>query len=251
MIDNVLSTIRILSVNIKTGLKIITEAYYSQCPGFGSNKRQDAFIGMGTKILKIAVTGSAGSGKSLVCQRLNELGLVTLDCDLIARQVVEPGEPGFKDIIDLFGRDVLLSTGGLDRPKLRNLILNDPGMRKKVEGLLHPRILEQMMLQISTADYKEIKAVAVEVPLLFESGMDQFFDVTVAVLAKDQDLVERITERDQVKEREAKKMLRLQMPQEEKKARADHILFNSGTSAELFESVDNLFNKIQKEFLTR
>jgi len=208
-------------------------------------------LGTDMKILKIAVTGSAGSGKSLVCKRLKEIGLVTLDCDRIARQVVEPGEQGLKDIVQLLGRGVLSNTGGLDRPKLRNLILNDPDMRKKVEDLLHPKILEQMMIQISTAYYKDIKAVAVEVPLLFESGMDQFFDVTIAVVAKDQDLVKRITERDQVKESEAKKMLCLQMSQEEKTARADHIIFNSGTSAELFESVDNLFDNIQKEFLTR
>ncbi len=206
---------------------------------------------MDKKILKIAVTGSAGSGKSLVCKRFKEIGLITLDCDIIARQVVEQGEPGFKDIIEVFGRDVLLNTGNLDRPKLRNLILNDSGMRNKMEDILHPRILEQMMLQISTADYRDIKAVVVEVPLLFESGMDKFFDVTIAVMAKDQDLVKRISERDRVKENDAKKMLSLQMPQEEKMAKADHVLFNIGTNGELFESVDNLFNKIQKEFLTR
>lgn len=202
-------------------------------------------------ILKIAVTGSAGSGKSLVCKRLKEIGLVTLDCDRIARQVVAPGEPGFKDIVQLLGQDVLSDTGGLDRPKLRNLIINDPGIRKKIEGLLHPRILEQMMLQIKAAHYTDIKAVAVEVPLLFESGMDQFFDLTIAVMARDQDLVKRISERDRVKETDAQKMLGLQMSQEEKTARADHVIFNLGTSAELFESVDILFHKIQKEFLTR
>jgi dephospho-CoA kinase len=203
------------------------------------------------KILKIAVTGSAGSGKSLVCKRLKELGLVTLDCDRIARQVVEPGEPGLKDIVQLLGRDLLSDKGGLDRPRLRNLIINDPDIRKKVEDLLHPRILEQMMLQIKAADYTDIKAVAVEVPLLFESGMDQFFDITIAVMARDQDLVQRISRRDRVKETDAQKMLGLQMSQEEKTARADHVIFNLGTSAELFESVDILFHKIQKEFLTR
>ncbi len=203
------------------------------------------------KIFKIAVTGSAGSGKSLVCKRLKEIGLVTLDCDRIARQVVEPGEPGLKDIVQLLGQDVLSDKGGLDRPKLRNLIINDPNIRKKVEDLLHPRILEQMMLQIKAAEYTDIKAAAVEVPLLFESGMDQFFDLTIAVMARDQDLVKRISRRDQVKETDAQKMLGLQMSQEEKTARADHVIFNLGTSAELFESVDILFHKIQKEFLTR
>ena len=79
-------------------------------------------------ILKIAVTGSAGSGKSLVCQRFKEIGLVTLDCDIIARQVVEPGMPGFKKIVDLFGQKVVQKQGTLDRAKLRNIIVNNSKM---------------------------------------------------------------------------------------------------------------------------
>lgn len=206
---------------------------------------------MDTGILKIAVTGSAGSGKSLVCKRLKELGLVTLDCDIIARQVVQPGQEGFNDIVQLLGPDVVLDNGGLNRPMLRNLIIHDDSMRKKMEGLLHPRILNSMMLQISTAEYKDIRAVAVEVPLLFESGMDRFFDVTIAVIASEQDLIKRISERDQVRDADARKMLDLQMPQKEKRKRAGHVLQNTGSHIELFESVDILFEKIKKEFLTR
>lgn len=202
------------------------------------------------KILRIAVTGSAGSGKSLVCQRFKTLGLVTLDCDVIARQIVEPGMPGFKKIVEVFGRSIVQKDGTLDRTRLRNVIVDDAILRKKVEDILHPQILREMVLQIENAVYKGKKAVAVEVPLLFELGMKKQFDVTIAVVAQDIDLVKRISKRDEVSNKNAQKMLNLQMAQEDKMAMADHVVINKGTMAELFESVDKLFDKIEKEFLT-
>ena len=202
------------------------------------------------KILRIAVTGSAGSGKSLVCQRFKTLGLVTLDCDVIARQIVEPGMQGFKKIVEVFGRSIVQKDGTLDRTRLRNVIVDDAILRKKVEDILHPQILREMVLQIENAVYKGKKAVAVEVPLLFELGMKKQFDVTIAVVAQDIDLVKRISKRDEVSNKNAQKMLNLQMAQEDKMAMADHVVINKGTMAELFESVDKLFDKIEKEFLT-
>ncbi len=202
------------------------------------------------KILRIAVTGSAGSGKSLVCHRFKTIGLVTLDCDVIARQVVEPGMPGFEKIVKVFGRAIVQKDGTLDRTRLRNIIVDDAILRKKMEDILHPQILSEMVLQIENAMYKDKKAVAVEVPLLFELGMEKQFDVTIVVAAQDMDLVKRISKRDKVSKENAQKMLDLQMAQKDKMAMADHVVINKGTMAELFESVDNLFDKIQKEFLT-
>ncbi|MCP3876404.1 MAG: dephospho-CoA kinase [Desulfobacteraceae bacterium] len=201
-------------------------------------------------MLKIAVTGSAGSGKSLVCQRFKQIGLVSLDCDKIARQVVEPGAKAFKKIVELFGTKVVQEDGALNRSILRKIIVSDPKLRTKMENILHPQILREMIFQMENADYKDKKAVAVEVPLLFETGMEKYFDATVTVTAKDMDLVQRISVRDNVKKKDAQKILNLQMPQEEKIAKADYVVINKGTSLELFESVDNLFEKIQKEFLT-
>lgn len=202
-------------------------------------------------ILKIAVTGSAGSGKSLVCQRFKEKGLVVLDCDVIARQVVEPGTEGYDAVVHLFGKKVLLEDGSLDRASLRKIIIYDDEMRKKMENILHPRILKEMFFQMEHADYTDKKkAVAVEVPLLFETGLERYFDVSIAVVADFSDLVGRVASRDKVEKNNAKKMLDLQMSQALKTVRADHVIKNSGTLSELFDSVDNIFEKIQKEFLT-
>jgi len=202
------------------------------------------------KILRIAVTGSAGSGKSLVCQRFKQIGLATLDCDMIARQVVEPGEEAFKKIVELFGQKVVRKDGTLDRARLRNIIMNDSLLRQEMESILHPQIIKEMVFQIDNAEVKDHKAVVVEVPLLFELGMEKQFDITIAVLAQDMDLVTRISDRDNVTKKNAQKILDLQMSQEDKMIRADHVILNKGSRSELFESVDNLFSKIQKEFLT-
>jgi len=197
-------------------------------------------------ILKIAVTGSAGSGKSIVCRRFNELGLVTLDCDQIAREVVEPGKPAYNKVVALFGNDVVLENRQLDRLKLRNIIVDKPGLRKKMEGILHPQILKDLFLQIETADYKKEKAVAVEVPLLFELDMNIAFDVSITVAAKDGDLIQRISSRDSVSTESAKKILDLQLAQEEKIKRSDFVLWNKGTLQELFDSVDKLYAQLKK-----
>lgn len=202
------------------------------------------------EILKIAVTGSAGSGKSLVCQRLGELGLVTLDCDRIARQVAEPGKKAYNKIIDLFGRQVVLEDKTLDRVAMRKMIIKKNALRKKLEKILHPEIQEEMIRQIENAEYGKAKAAAVEVPLLFETGTDKFFDLSIMVAAKVETLVNRIAERDGVSSEEARGILYLQLFQEEKKALADHIIINTGSCSELFDSVDKLFHKIEKQGLT-
>jgi dephospho-CoA kinase len=201
------------------------------------------------KILKIAITGSAGSGKSLVCRRLKELGLFCLDCDRIARQVVEHGEVGYNEIIKLFGRDIILPDNSLDRAALRKIIINDPIMKKKMEEILHPLIIARMLFEINAAKYDRIKAVAVEVPLLFETGMNNLFDITIVVTAQDQELVRRIVRRDFLEHKDAQKMLKIQMSQEEKQARADYVIINSSTCTELFKSVDLLFKQIQTRLI--
>ena len=198
-------------------------------------------------ILKIAVTGSAGSGKSLVCQHFKTLGLVVLDCDIIAREVVEEGTTGFNEIVDLFGGKIVYKNRTLNRARLRNIIINNPELRKKMEDILHPLIIKEMIFQMANAQYKDIKSVAVEVPLLFELSMEYCFDATIVVAARELDLVKRICNRDNVDQKDALKMLALQMSQKEKQKKADYVIINQGDSSELFESVKGLFDIIQKK----
>lgn len=201
-------------------------------------------------ILKIGVTGSAGSGKSSVCQGFEILGLVTFDCDLIARQVVEPGQKAYEGVVSCFGPDVVKQDKTLDRARLRNIMVNRPDLRRQLEALLHPLIIAQMVLLMETAVYDREPACAVEVPLLFELGMADKFDVTVVVVATQETLVARISKRDKVSTESASKMLALQMAQEKKIKQADYVIENKGNPGELFESVEKVYTKIKKEFLT-
>ena len=202
-------------------------------------------------ILKIGVTGSAGSGKSLVCRRFKTLGLVTLDCDQIAREIVEPGQPAYKEVVALFGERVIGPDGTLDRAGLRKIILAQPQRRKQLEGILHPGIIAEMVRQMETTDYTKAPACAVEVPLLFELKMEDHFDVTVAVATQDETLVERIAARDKVSPAAAAKMLALQMPQDEKMTRADHVIQNTGDEDALTARVDALWQSLKKQRLTK
>jgi dephospho-CoA kinase len=202
----------------------------------------------GQKVLKIAVTGSAGSGKSVVCQSFKKIGLVVLDCDVIAREVVEPGTAGLKKLVKLFDQKIITHQGALGRSRVRNIIINDPAAREKMESVLHPLILKELVSQMNSAEYKDKKAVAVEVPLLFELDMEPLFDVTITVIAEDVDLVKRICERDCVKKQDALKILALQMPQKEKQKKADYVIVNKGNTAQLFKYVETLFDNIQIEY---
>ncbi len=209
---------------------------------------------MANAILKIGVTGSAGSGKSLVCQAFKQLGLETLDCDRIARQVVAPGQDAYNEVVSAFGQEVLTSDRVLDRAKLRKMLVDRPELRKQLEDILHPVIIKEMVKQMETAGYAEEQACAVEVPLLFELGMEAYFDVTVVVTAEDDRLVDRIAARDGVDRGSAEKMLALQMAQAEKIRRADHVIPNHGNIAALFGAVSLLYKNLKtakKQRLTK
>ena len=206
---------------------------------------------MENELLKIGVTGSAGSGKSAVCEGFGRLGLVTLDCDRIAREVVEPGREAYKEVVAAFGPAVVSADGGLDRARLRALIVERPEMRKRLEGILHPVIIREMVRRMEAAGAAGAAGCAVEVPLLFELGMEGHFDAVVVVTAPEERLVERIAARDGVDRSGAEKMLALQMGQDEKVRRADHVILNRGSREALFRAVALLHEKLVKERLTK
>ena len=206
---------------------------------------------MPDKFLKIGVTGSAGSGKSLICEGFRRIGLVTLDCDQIARQVVEPGEPAYGSVVKAFGSRVVAADRTLDRAALRNIIVADAKQRELLESILHPVINREMNRQMDEAILVKKKSCAVEVPLLFELGIEMLFDVTIVVTAARDVLVTRISTRDGVSLDSAAKMLDIQMPQSEKMQKADFIIENSGDQAAIFSSVNCLYQKLVKQRLTK
>ena len=180
-------------------------------------------------MITIAVTGTAGSGKSTVCRFFKELGAYVINLDTLARQAVEPGSAALKAIVDNFGESVLTADGSLDRAKARLIILRDSRAKK-------------ILRDIACKDGDAI--VAVEVPLLIEVGAQDRFNEVVLVEADLQTQKRRLMARDGVSAEEAAALLGLQIPSEKKRVYADHIVENVQSLREMKAAAREIYGKI-------
>ena len=196
-----------------------------------------------TDTLKIAVTGGAGSGKTYVCNRLKELGLKVISSDSLAKEVVAPGAPAYQKIVDYFKDKILLPDGNLNRPKLRQIIIKDAAARAALEHCIHPEITKLVQLKIAQARQDGERFVLIEVPLLFELGMQDQFDVIVMISAARELRIQRLMERDNVIRNEAEELINVQLPDDEKEKQADFVIKNNGSIDQLMRSVDLFYQK--------
>jgi len=201
------------------------------------------------KVLKVAVTGGAGSGKTTVCNRLKELGVKVISSDALAKEAVAQGSLAHEKIVNYFGKKVLLSDGNLNRQELRSIIINDDVARLALERFIHPEISRLMHLRIARAEQDGDPVLLVEVPLLFELGMAEQFDVVIVVSADHELRVKRLMDRDNVSSDEAENLINVQMPQAEKVERAEFVLENDCSKDLLIRSVDLLFNNFFQKYL--
>jgi dephospho-CoA kinase len=191
--------------------------------------------------LRIGLTGGIASGKSTVSQRFSELGVPVIDADLASRAVVEPGSPGLKQIVARFGSGILGPGGELDRRALRNLIFNDHEARKALDSILHPLIRAEMEREASIAAGSYI---VMAIPLLVEGGRAHEQVDRVLVVDVDEALqLRRVQARDGGSPQQAQAILASQASRATRLAVADDVLVNSGTVAELRQSVDLLHQR--------
>ncbi len=192
--------------------------------------------------LLVALTGGIASGKTAVSHRLSERGAVVIDTDLIAREVVEPGQPGLSAIVEAFGPEMLDDDGRLDRAAMRQRVFSDPDSRKRLEGILHPLIAERVKQRIAAeqdADY-----LVLVVPLLVESGMFLDADRIVVVDVPESVQLERLAQRDGTSEEQARAILASQASREQRLKVATDVIDNSGSLAELERAADQLHNEL-------
>ena len=189
----------------------------------------------------VGITGGIGSGKSAVTQRLEKLGIAVVDADLVARVVVEPGTPALAAITAHFGNDILLSNGQLNRAALRRIVFDNPEERRWLEGVTHPAIREEIarQLQEATSDY-----VVLSSPLLLESGQATFAQYVVVVDVPESVQLERTMRRDSNDEALVQQIMAAQLPREERIARADEAIDNSGDLEQLNAAVDALHQRL-------
>lgn len=182
--------------------------------------------------MNVGLTGGIACGKSTVSGMLEARGAAIVDADRIARDVVLPGQPALQDIREAFGDDVLLADGTLNRKALGAVVFGDEAARRKLEAILHPRIRAEMARQMADWNEREPgRLVIVDIPLLYESGLDKRFDfeeILVVYVPRDVQL-ERLMKRDGLSSEAAEQRLDAQMPIERKKELADVVIDNSGS----------------------
>ncbi|MFD0673477.1 dephospho-CoA kinase [Cohnella sp. GCM10027633] len=181
--------------------------------------------------MNIGLTGGIATGKSTVANLLAARGANVIDLDRIAREIVEPGQPALARIAERFGQAVLREDGSLDRKKLGAIVFADEGERKALESITHPAIRSVMKERMANYEREEpSKLVVVDVPLLYESGLESYYDEVMVVYVPRDEQLRRLMKRDGMSAEDAEKRLSAQMDIEEKKSRADIVIDNAGNS---------------------
>ena len=196
------------------------------------------------KTIKVAVTGNAASGKTSVCNILKKMGVQVVFSDVIAREVVFPGTPAYKNIINFFGKGVLKENGFLNRKMLRSIIANNDSARKMLEKIVHTEIIKCIRFKMAKAEKDVKRFVFVEIPLLFELCLEDLFDLVITVSADYELRIERLMCRDKVSRYDAESLFSLQMPEEEKIKRAGLVIKNNGSIEQLIKSVEVLYSEL-------
>ena len=193
-------------------------------------------------MLVIGLTGGIGCGKSAVSERFEALGVPVIDADLVAREVVEPGQPALREIEGLFGESVITPEGTLDRARLRAIVFAEPEARRKLESLLHPLIRTRMRQRLRTLD---CRYAILSIPLLLETDQWRDVDRVLVVDCNESTQIARVTQRDGVSVAQANAILAAQTPREQRLAKADDVIDNSGTLADLQPQVEALHEKYE------
>ena len=202
----------------------------------------------------VAITGTLGSGKSSVLSILKGLGYPCIDVDSLARRILHENKSVVEEVKSVFGPDIVDEQGGVDRGKLRSIIINDPGKRKRLEEIIHPRVMELLNEHLNAlirnlGDNKDKHFIFVEVPLLYEAGWEPYFDSTVCVVTSKEQAISRVVQRHGVDFETAVGWHDLQWPIDEKTKRADFIVNNEGSLEDLKQEVQRLLVDLERKHL--
>jgi dephospho-CoA kinase len=182
-------------------------------------------------VRRIALTGGIATGKSYVRGVMEKLGVPTIDSDALARQVVQPGTPGFAEVVRDFGASVVRG-GELDRQRLAAIIFSDPQSRRALEAIIHPRVREAIDSWFASLDPARHGFAVADIPLLFEVEREKDFDAVIVVAVDPETQVQRVISRDGIAEVDARKRLHAQLPIDEKVRRADYVIRTDGSLAD-------------------
>lgn len=197
-------------------------------------------------MLRVGLTGGIACGKSTVAGMLRERGCRVLDADAIAHRVIEPGQPAYGEILEVFGEAFRTPSGGIDRTKLGAVVFADRGKLERLNRIVHPRVAGILDNELREIERREPRGLAiVEAALLIESNYHRHLDRIVVTWCTPTQQIERLLARGMTAE-QAERRIAAQMPLEEKRRAADDEIDCSGSVEHTREQVENLVTKLRR-----
>ncbi|MDK4249126.1 dephospho-CoA kinase [Corynebacterium pseudodiphtheriticum] len=194
----------------------------------------------------IGLTGGIGSGKSTVARILQEHGFPIVDADLIAREIVEPGQPSLAELAKEFGEDILNADGSLDRGLLASRAFTNKGTTQRLNNITHPRINQRTQELFDEARENGAEAVIYDMPLLIDKGLHKDMDATIVVHAAEHVRLERLTTKRGLDVDDVRRRINAQIDDETRKHYADILLDNNGTEEDLTQQIAQAVDKIKQ-----
>jgi dephospho-CoA kinase len=199
-------------------------------------------------VIVAGLTGGIATGKSTVAAIFQQSGARLIDADRIARDAVRQGTPAYAEILAHFGAGILLPEGEIDRKRLAEIIFSNLAQQRLLEGIVHPRVKAETTRQLDRIRQEQPGAtVILDVPLLFESGLNCGLEEIIVVYAPEAVQIRRLMARDGLTEAEAQARIRAQMPIESKKALATHVIDNSGDLEHTRTQTLEVYRQLQKK----
>jgi dephospho-CoA kinase len=192
----------------------------------------------------IGLTGGIGTGKSSVSRLLREKGVTVIDADEATRAVQSRGSEGLRRLVDEFGASILTSDGELDRGRLAAVAFADPEARRRLNAIVHPLVREWMADRQMAAEAQGLPHVVLDIPLLFESRGVAGFDDVILVYAPEEVALGRLVEQRGMSEEQARARIAAQMPIEEKRELAQHVIDNTGTLQQLRAQTERVWAEV-------
>ncbi|MBX3730881.1 MAG: dephospho-CoA kinase [Candidatus Sumerlaeia bacterium] len=193
----------------------------------------------------LGLTGSIGSGKTFVTRCFEELGASVIRADELAREVVAPGTPAYSEIVEFFGPAVVTADGTLDRAEIARRVFANPGQRRELERIVHPRVRqrEEELLQ----HFRHEPLVVLEIPLLYETGAEALCDAVLVVVVEEEVRRQRLQRDRGMSPQDIAARLAAQMPEHEKVRRAQYVIDNSGSRERTRDTVRELHARLLAE----
>jgi dephospho-CoA kinase len=192
----------------------------------------------------VGLTGGIGTGKSTVSSLLRQMGATVIDADEATRAVQARGTEGLRRLVEKFGPDILTASGDLDRPRLAAIAFEKPEARQRLNAIVHPLVRQWMAERQREAAERGDEIVVLDVPLLYETRGDAAFDTVLLVYAPEELQVRRLVELRGMTEHEARSRIAAQLPIEEKRRRAPHVIDNTGSLERLRDQVRQVWSAV-------